>query len=66
MPMKPSLLLIIMHQNSEYEQKGGGSAVYGQVGHSSILTIIQDFHFESKTAVNPLKRLNILTHIFCS
>lgn len=66
MPMKPSLLLIIMHQNSEYEQRGGGSDVCGQVGHSSTLMIIQDFPFESKTAVNPLKRLNILTHIFCS
>jgi len=66
MPMEPSLLLIIMQQNPEDEQRAGGSDFCGQVGNTSTLPIIQNSHFETKTAVNPLKRLNILTHIFCS
>lgn len=52
--------------NPEDKQRGRGSYVCGQVGDTSTLPIIQNLHFETKTAVNPLKRLNILTHIFCS
>lgn len=64
MPMQPSLLLIIMHQNPEDEQRGGGSYFCGQVGATSILPTIQNLHFKTKTSVSLLKRLNTLTHIF--
>lgn len=62
--MQPSLLLIIVHQNLEDEQRSGGSYVCGQVGATSILPAIQNLHFKSKTSVGLLKMLNILTHIF--
>lgn len=67
--MEPSLLLIIMNQNPEEEQRGEASYVCGQVGATSTLVITQKTsklqnHFKTKTAVSLLKRLNILTYIF--